>query len=150
VQLSFEDGGRRLVIGGDFTEESDFGPAAAQARGEVEVDLGAVRRINSSGVREWVGFVRAAGKAARLTLHRCPVSFVSQMNMISNFVGGARVHSVLVPGLCSGCGAAREELALVADLRAGRRDLPPCGACGGAVELDADESEYFSFLSRVD
>lgn len=150
MQLSFEDGGRRLVIAGDITEESDFAPAVEQARGEVEVDLGGVRRINSSGVREWVGFVRAAGKSARLTLHRCPVSFVSQMNMISNFTGGARVHSVFVPRLCGGCGAIREDLAPVSELRAGKRDAPPCGKCQGAMELDADEEEYFAFLSKVE
>lgn len=150
MELSFEDGGRRLVLAGDFTEESDFTPALEQARGEVEVDLGGVRKINSSGVREWVSFARAAGKVARLTLHRCPVGFVSQMNMISNFTGGARVHSVFVPGICPKCGAIREDLVLVSALRAGVRDVPPCGTCGAAMELDADEAEYFAFLSKVE
>jgi len=150
VELSFEDGGRRLVISGDLSEESELSGAAERAGGELEVDLGGVRRINSAGVREWVRFARAAGRTARLTLHRCPVAFVSQMNMISNFTGGARVHSVQVPRICPGCGSAREDLVLVSALRAGLRDGPPCGRCGGAMELDVEEAEYFAFLSQVE
>lgn len=149
MEFSIDRGSSTVTLKGPFTEASDFTPLAAQLSGAVKVDLAGVTRINSSGVRQWVNFLRSLPQTTQLTLEKCPVMFVNQMNMISNFIVGAQVQSVFVPYLCTGCEADRSDLYDLAAIREGRHLCPAkCDACGAAMELDAPEDEYFAFTRR--
>ena len=124
--------------------------------------LAEVRRINSVGVREWVNFVRellaapGGGRAAisDLTFSHCSPAIVTQLNMIYNFRGQARVRSFLAPYVCAGCEHEEEKLLDVAVHFSGSgaqrlRQAPTfaCERCPGTMELDDLPERYLSFLA---
>lgn len=119
--------------------------------GRVIVDMGAVERISSFGVREWLELQRsvdARGDAVTLYLARCSEPVVTQLGMIRAFVGRAQLVSFLAPYLCVTCGAAfnhcfdceRDAVALD-----GSPPLIPCPTCGESARLD-DDASYFTPL----
>jgi hypothetical protein len=113
----------------------------------VEVDLSEVERINSDGVLVWMAFLRALPAGVQLTLVRCSVAFVEQLNLMVGLSRGQQVRSVLAPYLCEACGAVREDELPVSTLLS-EKALPapaPCARCGGRMELDALPEVYFSF-----
>src|SRR5688572_3056912 len=100
-QVEEQGGTTRVVVSGEITEETDFGPILEVDGGTVRVDLGGVSRINSCGVREWLNFVTALKATGRkLILERCAPVIVTQLNTIYNFTAGGTVRSVLGPYYC--------------------------------------------------
>jgi len=130
-----------IAIAGTLTEDDDLIPLAGGLTGKVTIDLSGLRRINSAGVRMWMLFVRAVPPSVELTLEKCSVPFVNQMNLVRDFVGGARVTSVYVPYLCTKCSKSPVRLASLGEA------MPEAGKCdcGGALEMDADEQHYLAF-----
>ncbi len=138
----------RLVLEGPLTEGAELTPLVTQLPPETTVDLRGVTRINSSGVRRWISFITGVPPEKALYLENLPVSFVSQCNLIANFLGRARVRSLFVPVLCESCGRTTELLADAEKISAGVRPVPPpCGTCGKETLLDVMEDDYFAFLS---
>jgi ABC-type transporter Mla MlaB component len=138
----------KVALQGPIDEDANFAPLIEQLdqRGKVRFDLSGIARINSCGVREWVNFIRALPKSCNIELEKCTPAVVSQLNMISNFAGTARVLSVHAPFVCDACG--REEDVLV-DVESGQTPSVgeiQCGSCGGKMEFDDVESSYFAFL----
>ena len=145
------DGGEtRVSLSGEITEDSDFAQILAEARELVVVDLAAVKRINSCGVREWIAFVSAliaSGKT--LCLDRCSPPIVQQLNMISNFAGKSRVRSVFAPYYCSSCDSEERELL---DLEGSTgppviAEFVKCPHCGRDMEFDDLPDTYLSFAT---
>ncbi|MCB9731498.1 MAG: STAS domain-containing protein [Deltaproteobacteria bacterium] len=120
------------------------GPAA------LLIDLGRVRRINSVGVRDWVGWLRRARERfAPVVLYDCTPAVMNEVNLVRNFAEGALITTFKAPYYCDRCGAeGLETLDALALRRAEVREAPafPCGkpACANALD-DADET-YFAFL----
>ena len=112
------DGASWVALKGNITEQVDFGPLH-RLQPPLVIDLGAVDRINSLGVRAWIYFVRereAAG--APITFERVSPQLVTQMSMITSFMGQtSRVASVLVPYFCPACSTDQSR----------RRVTLPCG-----------------------
>jgi len=148
IEKEVRDGTTRLSFKGDITEAARFdgvGPLA----GAVVIDLSAVRRINSSGVREWVMFIRAVPATAQITYERCSPAFVTQAGMISDFLGAGRIRSLFAPYACEACGATAELLLDVEkDLAPARGRAPPraCEKCGKPMVFDDLEESFFAFL----
>ena len=148
-QLTPTDGVAVVIVSGSVDEDADF---AALARDiaphkQLRLDLSDIDRINSCGVREWVNFIRAVPDSNSIELVRCSPAFVSQINMISNFTGSARVVSVEAPYVCDACGC---EKRVVYEVGSGRQpELPavPCPECSVEMEFDDIEDSYFAFLS---
>ena len=140
-----------LVLGGDITEEADFAPLLASALTPLVLDLVEVGRINSSGVREWLSFVREIAAAGRpLVLLRCAPAMVHQANMITNFLGGAEVHSVLAPYSCAACDYDHLEEIPTARNEAAPPNIAeqrPCPRCGEIMEFSDLSSHYLAFLN---
>src|SRR5207245_6922139 len=89
----------RVCLSGEITEEARFdelGPVDSR----VVFDLSGIRRINSSGVREWIQFMRSIPTSAKVTFERCPPPVVVQASMIANFLGAGRIVSFLAPYFC--------------------------------------------------
>jgi len=109
-----------------------------------------VRRINSSGVREWVNFIRDLSTTAEITLSHCRPVIVAQLNMIFNFGGKARVTSFYAPYACSRCDREEEMLVSLEAHFAGRDfALMPefrCSGCGGSMQFDEVAERYLVFL----
>jgi anti-anti-sigma regulatory factor len=105
-------GSDRLVVEmlGDFDETADLRELASVLRGRIAIDLGGVRRFSSAGVREWIHFVRSLPQGTDLSLVGCSTASVTQLNLIDNFRGPARVESFWAPYSCTACGAEREVL----------------------------------------
>ena len=144
-------GGRLTVaLVGILDENADLRPLA-ELRGEVAIDLSGVKRISSTGVREWIDLMRALDGQCRVALVACSPASVTQLNLIANFRGQALVESFIAPYECGVCGAEREVL-LDANATARRlRPAPslptlPCSACGEQMELAEIPERYLTFL----
>lgn len=148
-QVQRSNGVAVVTVSGSVDEDADF---AALARDiaphkQLRMDLAEIDRINSCGVREWVNFIRSIPADSSIELVRCSPAFVSQINMISNFTGAARVSSVQAPYVCEECG---HETRVEFDVSPGQQpELPevPCPECKAAMEFDDIEDSYFAFLS---
>jgi hypothetical protein len=142
--------GTVVELAGDVDEHAALGPLGAQLSGPVVLDLAAVRRINSQGVRTWIDFLRALSAVTRLVFRRCSVPVITQINMIANFRGPAQVVSFYAPYVCDACGAEAEHLIDVAEQRGRGVRMPEvaCAACGGAMSFDDVADRYLSFLAE--
>lgn len=144
----------KLVVTGEITEFADLARLQAELGPETELDLGGITKVNSSGVREWMNFMQAVTAAGQhLVLRRCSVSFVTQLNMIRRFAGGARIASILTPYACLECETATErllELTPGLDVAAQVAAPLPCPTCGAATVFDDMPGVYFAFLAGDD
>lgn len=145
-ELERRDGITWISLVGDITEASDLSPLIG-LRGPVIINLSKVSRINSLGVRLWLDFVQDCEKAGNdLIFEACSPVMVSQMSVISNFMGArSRVKSVLVPYLCPSCKHEQLEVLAVANGARVRGEIP-CGKCGAAMELDELPDTYRTLL----
>jgi len=132
---------------GEITEHFDYQPLLQHCTGPVIFDLGEIRRINSTGVREWIRFTRDLPTEGKVNLSRCTFAFIQQANMIRNFLGPCEVQSLYLPYLCPNCEHSIEVLVDVASLKNGLPEVGPCSECGHAsLEFDSIEEEYLAFL----
>lgn len=118
--------------------------------GALFVDLGGVRRINSVGVRDWVGWLKQARERfAPIVLFDCTPAIMSEVNLVRNFAEGALITTFKAPYYCDRCGAEGLETLDAIALRAGNiRAAPafPCGKPACANDLDDADETYFAFL----
>jgi hypothetical protein len=142
-----------VELRGDLSESAELERLRRRLTGKVVFHLGAVRRINSGGVREWVNFIGPLSQRTEVILTHCSPAVVAQLNMIYNFRGQARVRSFLAPYVCTRCDAEEEKLVDVESHFAdrGSRRMPAfaCGACGAAMDFDEVADRYLSFLQDV-
>lgn len=135
---------------GTIDETFDPGELLREAAGrDVILNLKAVTRISSFGVREWVHTLDALSKRSeRISLVECSPAVVAQLNMVANFAAKTRVISVQVPYYCEACawdaGITRE---LDRNLRTDSASLPAveCKRCKAAMTIDDDPATYFAF-----
>jgi hypothetical protein len=136
---------------GEIDENADFAELRRKLRGPVAFQLAEVRRINSCGVREWVNFVRDLPHVSDLTFSHCSPAIVTQLNMIYNFRGHAKIRSFFAPYVCDACGLEEEKLIDVASQAQAGGQLPAfgCSSCGAAMEFDDLPERYLSFLAEA-
>jgi hypothetical protein len=137
---------------GEIDENADFAELRRRLRGSVVFHLAEVRRINSCGVREWVNFVRDLPGVADLTFTHCSPAIVTQLNMIYNFCGNAKVRSFFAPYVCESCNYEEEKLLDVqSQFPSGNVNQVPdfkCEKCSMSMEFDDLPERYLSFLSE--
>jgi len=136
---------------GEIDENADFGELKKRLKGPVVFHLAEVRRINSCGVREWVNFVRDLPSVSELVFTHCSPAIVTQLNMIFNFRGAAKVRSFYAPYVCDSCGHEEERLLDVqAQFPGGAGKVPDfaCEQCGSPMEFDDLPERYLSFLAE--
>lgn len=147
-RIDAQGGATTVAFTGEIDEHADFTPLRGQLRGVVDFDLGAIRRINSCGVREWVNFVRDLPEVSALTFAACSTAFVTQLNMIYNFRGPARVRSFQAPYACDACGHDEDQLVEVGADRRVELPTPRCPRCGEPMQFDDLPERYLSFLAE--
>jgi anti-anti-sigma regulatory factor len=142
-----------VELRGELNEAAELDRLRQRLKGQVVLHLGAVRRINSGGVREWVNFITALSSSAQVTLTHCSPSVVTQLNMIYNFRGKAKVRSFMAPYTCTKCDNEQERLIDVqTQLSEGKTTRMPsfrCDTCGGELEFDEVPDRYLSFLLEL-
>jgi hypothetical protein len=137
---------------GEIDENADFSELKRRLKGSVVFHLADVRRINSCGVREWVNFVRDMSGVTDLTFTHCSPAIVTQLNMIYNFRGAAKVRSFYAPYICEACNNEEEKLLDVQSQFPGGDigQVPDfrCESCNQLMEFDDLPERYLSFLSE--
>jgi hypothetical protein len=147
-QVGNDVGGRLTVsLMGVLDENADLRPLG-QLSGMVAIDLSGVRRISSTGVREWIELMRVLDGKAHVTLVACSPPTVTQLNLISNFRGTAEVESFIAPYECARCGSEREVLLDASAASHGGPHVPSLScACGEPMELSELPERYLTFLA---
>ena len=142
-----------VELRGDLSESAELDRLRRRLTGTVVLHLGAIRRINSGGVREWVNFISSLSRQTKVVLTHCSPSVVAQLNMIYNFRGQAHVRSFLAPYVCTRCDAEEEKLVDVethfADRSSRRMPAFSCSACGAPMDFDEVGDRYLSFLQDI-
>ncbi|HVV83615.1 MAG TPA: hypothetical protein VHE35_11105 [Kofleriaceae bacterium] len=140
-----------VTLAGVIDEAADLRPLSALGRRPIEIDLRGVQRINSSGVRTWIDFVRAVPREVPLRFVRCPPAIIDQCNMVNGFLGHGRLESFYAPLACRECDEQVEQLYTTAEVRAGRGKLPPtpCPRCRRPMAIDDLEDQYLSFVREA-
>ncbi|CAN5128971.1 hypothetical protein BH11MYX1_BH11MYX1_45860 [soil metagenome] len=151
-RVEVREGVTYVALVGVIDEAADLAPVT-RLPGPMVVDLSELRRINSVGVRCWMDFVRAR-EATRdpretLTFERCSPAMVSQMSMITRFMGArSRVASVLVPYRCTSCGADHlEPLTVATNVQV--QPTRSCSKCQARMELDELVETYAEALEHA-
>jgi len=145
-QLTWTVEGGTVLLSGVIDEFADLPSLQRELTGgDLTIDLGGVQRINSIGVRGWVGLMTSlAGK--KLRLRRCSPPMVEQLNCIKNFSGGAQVESVMLPYACNKDGSFTIEQRLDGPRSiAAVKPTVPCPSCGADAEFDDLPERYLSF-----
>ena len=119
----------------------------------VVIDVSAITRMTSFGVRQWLKAMDALPKGITdLYLLGCPTFFVDQLNMVLNFGGASRILTVVAPYTCPSCGVESGEtidvLAERANLAKGGLPEKECARCSGKLEFDETPESYFAFVSK--
>ncbi|MBI5510822.1 MAG: hypothetical protein HY903_18840 [Deltaproteobacteria bacterium] len=136
------------------TIDETFDPAAlieAAVGRDVILNMKAVSRISSFGLRDWVHTVETLSKTVdRILLMECSPSVVAQLNMVANFGAGATVASVQAPYFCEQCEWDTEVTVPLGDANTPVK-LPEvkCRRCSTVMILDDDPETYFGFRSGV-
>jgi anti-anti-sigma regulatory factor len=143
-----------LRFRGTIDETFDGKKLAATVKAKkLILDLGAVTKISSFGVREWLSFISTVEKATpQIYLINCTPKAINQINMVANFVGRGYVFSFFAPYRCDECD--RDSLVLLNVDRDGealkKLKAPdrPCPACGAAMYLDEDPVSFFAHAAQ--
>jgi hypothetical protein len=155
LSWKIEQGPEDTVVkfAGEIDENADFTELRRWLEGPVTFHLGGIRRINSCGVREWVNFVRDLPEVTGLTFTHCSTAIVTQLNMIYNFRGNARILSFYAPYVCESCNAESDKLLDVeAQFPQENIDQVPefaCERCREPMEFDDLPERYLSFLMEA-
>lgn len=150
LQHRFVDDARsQAILSGIISEDADFSQLVTAAQqAALTLRLGEIERISSTGVREWILFMRAVATSPHpVTLVEVAPTLVRQLNMIDGFGGSATIASVVLPYYCDSCG---KEHAQVLPLTPGEpRNIAenrPCPHCGEQAEFDDLPASYLAFL----
>jgi serine/threonine protein kinase len=137
-----------VTFQGKLDETFDGRALAGSVTGTLLLDLKGVERVTSFGVREWLEMMATLDEDLEIWLARCSEAIVTQLSLMRNFCGPARIASFQAPFLCNDCGStSTRTLDCELDAAMIRGELPAtskCPRCGGVAPLDDDPS-YFAF-----
>jgi tRNA A-37 threonylcarbamoyl transferase component Bud32 len=154
AEVEVVDGkGATLVTVRGVVDERFAGFGKIDATKPIVIDVSAMARMTSFGIRQWSKAIEALPKTLPgLYLLGCPTFFVDQLNMVLNFGGAARVLTVLAPYQCPSCATHSsgtiDVLAHRVMLTAGVVPEKNCPACDSALEFDETPESYFLFVPR--
>jgi hypothetical protein len=123
---------------------------AAQGVGKkVVFNFRDVNRVNSSGIRDWILFLRDFEPGRELVFDECSPTVVMQMNMIPGFHDVATVRSVYAPFACTSCRTAKLEKFEGPKFPQSNARVPhgKCDKCQGETKLADNAVEYFDFAN---
>jgi anti-anti-sigma regulatory factor len=145
------EGWTAVGLRGTIDEHAGLASVTGQVRGRlVVVDVGAIARINSVGVRDWMNWLKALAEGGRrVVLVDCSPAMMDQVNLVRNFTQGAWVDSFLAPYFCDRCDLERDERLDPVALRRDGAGVAPAISCGKSacgLTFDDVEEGYFAFI----
>lgn len=148
IETREQSGKPVLLVSGVIDENADLSPISAISDPAVEINLKAVRRINSFGVRAWIDAVRQIPRSTRVEFVHCPPPVIDQCNMVGGFLGHGVLASFYAPMTCEECDEQLDQLFQTARARelGGRLPPTPCPRCGREMEVDDLEEQYLLFV----
>jgi anti-anti-sigma regulatory factor len=138
-------------LSGSIEEGVDFAQLIGPFQQELIISCKEIHRINSAGVKLWITyFQKLATEGKRFRLIECSPAIVEQINLISNFVCGAKIESIYLPFACPSCKSSFITIFNVEELKKTYRNLPEplCTKCHAKTVFDDLADEYFEFLER--
>ena len=143
---------KHVKISGTIDEYADFDELIAKFPDEVWIDFGEIKRINSSGVRQWLKAVMTS--ESRIHFVNCAAPVVDQLTLVPHFLGkNGVVDSFEVLFFCYNCDHEIQRFFQIGkdiDRFSGPtptfNDVFKCDTCGGDVEVAHNVDIYFSFL----
>ena len=105
LEISFDGSSPDVArLKGGISETFDPQPLVDRlAQGQpIVIDLSEVSRINSTGVREWLHFIRNVD-TSKLTFVNISPAMVQQIAMVANILPVDRIESLALPFLCDEC-----------------------------------------------
>lgn len=144
-----EDGAVLISLDGEITDEVELHELFLLGYGRrIVLDLGQLRRINSHGVLELIGYLGAVSGGRPIEARRCSVAVIAQLNMIPLLQDLLRVHSFYAPLECTSCDGVDDLLLAMDDIATYPPALPhrACPQCGAGLELAEPMDRYFAFL----
>jgi anti-anti-sigma regulatory factor len=117
------------------------------------LDMGAVKKISSFGIREWTDFIKTVERQVQqLVAIECTPKVVDQINMVSQFLGTkGQVFSFYAPYRCDYCDIDRRVLFQIDRDHAAIRGLRPpeqlCETCSRPEYFDEEPASFFSYVA---
>jgi anti-anti-sigma regulatory factor/sulfur carrier protein ThiS len=117
------------------------------------LDMGAVKKISSFGLREWADFIKTVERQVQQIIAiECTPKVVDQINMVSQFLGTkGQVFSFYAPYRCDYCDIDRRVLFQVDRDHAAIRSLRPpeqlCETCSRPEYFDEEPASFFSYIA---
>lgn len=146
------EGVTNITLEGVIDEKSRLQELFQDTQDSIFIYMKGIRRINSSGVQEWVSALEKIPETKKLYFVECSTSVIKQFNLISNFAGPGEVVSFLAPYICEECGLEEEKLLVIEEYSdiLGKMKAPPfpCPRCGIQMRFDDIEERYFCFIQR--
>lgn len=140
-----------VVMGGSIDEDADFTQLSLAGAGQIDIQMGGLKSINSCGIREWIKWMSTA-PAAQITFSECPKVIVDQINMVDGFLPtNAKVQSFFVPYYNDESGSEKNVLFRLGNEFTDSSVTPPAAVQddeGNAMEMDVIESKYFKFIKK--
>ena len=152
LNIEKKDQWEKLNYVGPINEDTEvhMAPLVQSLGPKVIINFKKVESVNSCGVRAWINFLRDAEKGREIIFEECTPEVVSQINMIPNFKGSARIKSVYASFACDHCD--RHEWFLFEEGRNFPQNpgdgvaAPKCSKCGSTMEMEELEDEFFAWL----
>ncbi len=135
---------------GAIDEDADFEELIGLEQKTINFDFDKLTMINSCGIREWIKFLEKIPEKTHIVYNSCPKIIIEQINMVHGFFRkGASINSFYAPYYCEKCG--KENKVHLKSEQVSNRKAPKteCPNCGEAMDFDAIEAQYFSFLGKV-
>ena len=137
---------------GDLDEKFDGRKFVKPQTEIVRIHLGALRTVNSVGVREWVYLMKEFSDLPTVILEDCSVAVVDQINIVPQMLGRATVESFFAPYYCPQCDEEVTCLIRCVDhksrLLEKKAPFLKHDKCQADLEFDALEDCYFHQIER--
>jgi hypothetical protein len=149
--VSQSSGYCRVKLTGDIDETADFSSIPSPGTvAMMDLDLGSVRRINSTGTKAWIqNLTPHSRNKTEIRYFSVPSSMVEQFNQISNFACSGKVETLALPFLCGLCGHSGDLIrpvtdAFSCDWNEWKDSCPKCGQT--SYRFDEIPEAFFDFL----
>ena len=146
--ITQQEGEKLLVFfNGVIDEDARFEEILAGEYKEYQFDFEKLSLINSCGIREWTRFIKRLPPQSSVFYVNCPTEVIEQINMIVDFVNkGSTIKTFYAPYYCPYCQSEKKVLLVGNQVVDKKAPAKQCEQCGGQLEFDALEEQYFSFL----
>ena len=151
MRIEGTDLAARIFFSGTLNEEaySQMSKLADSLPKTCTFDFGGVGFINSTGVRDWIKFIRQIQPGRTLYFENCTDCIIGNINLMPYMLGTAEIKSVLRNCTCPKCGAL-DAIRLTAGTDYSKEGfllstIPHCRVCQTSISWDMNDSEYFLF-----